>query len=449
MSSLWTEEFFPKNFEEFIGNSEIVENTIKWAKSWESGAPQKPLLLFGAPGTGKTCLAYLIARHFKWSVFEMNSSDSRDKDSIEKTASAAAMNSSLSGERRLVLFDEIDCILSDDRGGAVAILAVLKEAKNPVILTANDLYSDKKLAPLREYCEKGEFKKINYLSIAKRLRELLSIKGVEFDEEAVKELAKNSGGDFRAALLDSQSLALSGKIGKKDIELFSGRERDEKIFSVLSKIFFGKTSDEIRKAVFYSDVNQDLLVRWVEENIPRQFRGQDIANAFNSLSRADVFSGRIMRRQNYGFMKYTGDLSTLGVNSAKTLSSHSFTPFMFPTLLSKLSRSSAERETRKSASLKIGRKTHASVRKTSVESMPFLSLILQDREKAALFFAEFDFSAQEAGFLLSAKHDSKKVENMLAESGKIKAERLLEKNKKTHTIKESELDFSANQTKLF
>lgn len=447
MSKLWAEEFFPKSFDEFIGNSEIVEQAIKWGNAWENGEPQKPLLLFGAPGTGKTCLAYLIANHFKWSVFEMNSSDSRDKESIEKTAFAAAMNSSLSGERRLVLFDEVDGVLSDDRGGSGAILSVLKEAKNPIILTANDLYSDKKLAPLREYCEKGEFKKINYLSIAKRLRELLSIKRVQFDEEAVKELAKNSGGDFRAALLDCQSLALSGKIEKSDLELFSTREREEKIFAVLSKVFFGKTSDEIRKAVFYSDTNQDLLLRWVEENIPRQFRGDDIAHAFSHLSRADVFSGRIMRRQNYGFMKYTGDLATIGVNSSKTTSVHSFTPFTFPTLLSKLSRSSAERETRKSASLKIGKKTHASIRKTNVESMPFLSVILQGKEKAALFFAEFDFSPQEAGFLVLAKPDSKKVESLLAEAEKIKSERLVSKNKKTP--KTETLDLSANQTKLF
>jgi len=69
-----------------------------------------------------------------------------------------------------------------------------KRSKQSVILTANDVYAEKSLAPLRTAAELLEFRKINYLSIAKRLRTICSLEGIEFDEEAVKELARNCGG---------------------------------------------------------------------------------------------------------------------------------------------------------------------------------------------------------------------------------------------------------------
>ena len=47
MSEIWTNKFFPKNTDEFIGNFEIVKEVEIWAKNWTEGKIQKPLLLFG------------------------------------------------------------------------------------------------------------------------------------------------------------------------------------------------------------------------------------------------------------------------------------------------------------------------------------------------------------------------------------------------------------------
>ena len=207
MTDLFTDKYFPKNFGEFIGNTEIVDDTIKWAENWQNNVPQKPLLLFGAPGLGKTALALLVAKQFGWQLFEMNSSDLRNKDNIERIAGSATNNASLFGNKRLILIDEIDSLQSIDRGGAAAIATIVKNSNNPVILTANEIYSDKKLLPLRTITQLKEFKKINYLSIAKRLREICDLEKISFDAEAIKELAKNSGGDFRSALLDLQNIS--------------------------------------------------------------------------------------------------------------------------------------------------------------------------------------------------------------------------------------------------
>src|SRR3989344_6603938 len=145
---LWTETFSPKSTEEFIGNSEIVASAMQWADAWGKGKTQKPLLLWGQSGAGKTCLAMLLAKLNGWDLFELNASDFRSKEIIERLAGAAAMNASFSGNKRLVLFDEVDGLQAQDRGGAGAITQLLKESQNPVILTANDIYGDQKLAPI-------------------------------------------------------------------------------------------------------------------------------------------------------------------------------------------------------------------------------------------------------------------------------------------------------------
>ena len=79
---------------------------------------------------------------------------------------------------------------------------------------------------------------------------------MEFDPEAVKELAKNSGGDYRSALLDTQSLAPTITI-ETVAELFP-RMKKEKIFSVMAKIFKGHDMRGIQQMVNNSEVSSDF-----------------------------------------------------------------------------------------------------------------------------------------------------------------------------------------------
>ncbi|MEI7961035.1 MAG: replication factor C large subunit [archaeon] len=423
-SELLVDKYFPKSFEEFMGNVEIVDRARAWASSWNSNVPQKPLFFYGAPGVGKTALAHLIAKEFGWSIFEMNASDLRDKESIQKIAGAATANSSLFGGKRLILLDEVDGLQSRDRGGASAIAGILKEANNPVILTANDIYADKNLAPLRTAAELCDFKKINYLSIARRLREICALEGIAFEDDAVKELAKNCSGDLRSALLDVQSLA--PKIILSEVKELSYRERKEKIFPVMSHIFKGKSLAEVRSAVDASDVSLDTLALWVEENIPRQYDAIDTARAFDIFSRADIFNGRIRVRQHWGFLKYSIVLSTAGVALSRTKDYHSFIPMAFPSILSSLSASSSKRELRKSIATKIGEKMHSS-RNDSIKDLPFLTMLFEDEKYAKSLVWLFNLEEKEVAFLLGKKPDNKGVEALVQGAKLLKKEIVLQK----------------------
>ncbi|MBI5553331.1 MAG: replication factor C large subunit [Candidatus Diapherotrites archaeon] len=410
---LWTEKYFPVSWEGFVGNSEIVEKVRSWAQEWANGKPQPPLMLWGATGAGKTALAYLAAKLMDWDVLELNASDLRSADEIERLAGHAGVNATLWGRMRLILLDEADELQGTDRGGMGAILSVLSSSKFPLLLTANDIYADKKLAPLREKCLCLEFKKINYLSLAVRLREILAQEKIPFDEEAVKLLARNSSGDFRGALLDLQSLASAGNISLAAVESVGSRERQQNVFNVMKEVFHGKTLQQVREARLSSSLDSDMLSAWVEENIPRQIVGEsERAEAFAWLSRSDMFRGRIFRRQEYGFLRYSEELGTSAIALSNRHPVKGFVPFQFPLILSALSRSMGKRHLRSGLAQKIGEKTHASVRRVLSADLPYWQFMAQEG-RAADFVRGMDLSEGELAFLLETEASSVKVKKIM------------------------------------
>jgi replication factor C large subunit len=437
-AQLFTEKFFPVHFGEFIGNAGIAQRVQDWGAAWCNGKKQKPLLFYGSPGTGKTCLALLTAKFFGWQLFELNASDFRSKEIIEKNVGAAVQNASFFGKQRLVLLDEADGLQAQDRGGAGAITKILREASNPVILTANDIYGNQKIAPIRAECELLEFNKINYLSIAKRLREICEIEKIPFEEEAVKELAKACAGDFRSALLDIQALSAEG-IDKKTITSLGFRPRQENVFKIIEKIFKAKTIAEAREARFKSEISEDLLGKWIEENIPRHFtQSIDIANAFNMLSRSDIFEGRIMNRQHYGFKKYSSELMAAGVALSRANDYHGWVQYQFPGILKKLSANKGTRALKKSIGEKTGKQTHSGSKEFVSNDLVFFKIFFEKNPEN--FSATFDFDEKEIAFLLNTKPETKKVQKIFEKALEIKKQEFALRRKPLQALEEKELE---------
>ena len=120
----------------------------------------------------------------------------------------------------------------------------------------------------------------------------------------------------------------------------------------------------------------DIFMKWVDENIPREYtKKQDLANAFEALSRADFYNGGIYRRQNWSLMKFQIHMMTAGVSLAKEEPYHGFTPYQFPTFIRKLSATKGKRAAKKSAAKKIGKRIHSSPHEVLTEHWPFLQLL--------------------------------------------------------------------------
>ncbi|HLD76138.1 MAG TPA: AAA family ATPase, partial [Candidatus Norongarragalinales archaeon] len=273
MGQLWTDKYAPKNLGQIVGNSEALAKIKSWALDWQRGKKLAPLMLYGPPGVGKTATVRALAEEMGWALVETNASDLRDGQTMKKLLGAASGASTLYGGIRLVLIDEVDAAL--DRGQVPELNKVLTEALQPILLTANDLW-EPKITPLRALCTKIEFKKVSKAEVRKRLEAVLLAENCSHD---LAPYLDNAQGDVRAALLDLQA----GVPGL--------RERQINVFEGIRRVFKAKTFKESLSAQDDSAVDLDLFLRWIEENIPAEYESaEEVADAFDKMSRADVFS---------------------------------------------------------------------------------------------------------------------------------------------------------------
>ena len=384
----WTVKHKPKSATEIVGNPSALKTLRDWLQSWDKGTPKKrAAFLYGSPGVGKTVTVEALAHDLHMELVEKNASDYRTEDAINRFAGLASQYSPLFGGKRIVLLDELDGLMGNaDKGGVKATTNIIKTARCPVVLIANNAY-DTRFRTLRSYCLLIDFKKPISNSITKRLQNICEREGIQADENTLKFLAQRSGGDVRSAVNDLQALAQGKKrLTYDDVSWLAYRDRQESIFSVLKMIFYGRTSSGAKQAVDMADVDIDMLFEWIYENVPAHFTdSHDLVQAMDALAMADVYRGRIRTSQNWSFIRYVIDYMTAGVAMARQNSQvQGWIPYKFPSRIMALSRTKAKRALRKNIGLKIKRKFHISAARAPTEVLPYLRIIFKnDVHKAA------------------------------------------------------------------
>jgi len=63
----------------------------------------------------------------------------------------------------------------------------------------------------------------------------------------------------------------------------------------------------------------DEIILWVEENIPLEYQGEELARAYELLSRTDLFKGRIYKQQYWRFLVYENIFLSYGISSCKKI----------------------------------------------------------------------------------------------------------------------------------
>lgn len=383
----------PSSISALVGNPSAFLAAREWAKLWQAGKKQEPLLVYGPTGTGKTALAHAIASEFGWEIFEFNASELRDEEAVERLLANATASSSLTGARRLILIDDADSLSgSADRGGAAAIARALASSRQPAIVTALSLY-DKKLQTIRAHCAPLELRRVQSTTIAGLLKKIAASKKIPLRPEEIEKIAQSASGDVRAALNDLQ--------GRNTTAL---RDSEKNVFEVVRAILKSQKYSESRAAAFASETEHDTLKLWIAQNIPAEYeKPYDIAEAYNALSRADVFDGRISRAQYWGYLRYSGDLMSSGVALAKTEPYRKYTQYSYPDYIREMGASKSARATRKSALSKIAACCHCSLAQAS-SYLPLLELLA--KEDAQEVAKEFGFEEDETEFV--AKKGSKK-----------------------------------------
>lgn len=356
---------------------------------------EKAIVLYGPTGTGKTSLVYALAAENKAEILELNASDLRNKEEIDKIVKQASQQASLFSPsfsikgKKVILVDEVDGLTADDRGGLPELINLIEDSSFPIIITANDIW-DKKFSDLRKRAEMLEFKEINYMTIFEILKSICTRENCSFPDDLLKNIAIKSRGDVRAAINDLQTISL-----ETSIEGIDERDKEEKIFNVLRNVF--KQLPTWETLMMYEKLNMPLdeVFLWLEENIPFEYKGKELYKAFDALSKADVFRGRIHRQQHWRFLIYENFLLSAGVSASKKEIKRGFISYQRPSRILKIWMINQKTIQKKSIAAKYALFSHIS-KERAMQDFPLIKMIIKDKPET---LRKLDLSEEEKEFL--------------------------------------------------
>ena len=400
----WAEKYRPRRLADLVGNAPAVRAMADWARSWSPG--KKPLLLNGRPGTGKTSAAHALAHDLGWELLEMNASDQRTREVIERVAGVAGVTASLSGAtRRLIVFDEADNLHGTaDRGGAREILRVIQSSRQPIILIANDSYAIP--AEIRARCEPVLFRAIQARQMVPRLRFICAAESLACSEAALTRIGTLSGGDLRAAINMLQGAA-GGRVGIREEDIASSPKDDRlSIFDLVLSLFRGREDAALLAGARAADEPPDTVLQWVEGNLALLPDSGSRALAYRWVSRADEYLGLTFRRQNYSLWRYATALMLLGPSLAaggRGIQAR----LMPPARWRRIAGHRRQRAVRESLLRKIGERAHVPQEVLREDHLTLFSLLIESDPVAHA--RDLALDAEELTLLI---HDRKKAEEV-------------------------------------
>ncbi len=367
---LWTESHRPGSVKDMAGQKKAVDDVRAFLSSWKQGTG---LIIHGPTGTGKTILVEMLAKERGDFLVQLDASEKLTGKNIEDMLSVASKQRTLFHKGKLILLDEVDCLSGrSDRGASGGIVKIISESKFPVVICVNDI-KEPKLKPIKKVCKAVRFDKVERQDMISFMKKVAKAEGLDVTDDVLLNLARWSDGDMRSALLDMQMLSLGGKNVDEEKFLSLGfRERKKGMEDVIMGLMRTPSLKANRMAMWNADADSDDLFLWFESNL---FRTTDdpefIADAYDKLSRADIFRGIVSRQQNWRFKAYMSDI-VAGVASLRKGDFIKPAQIRTPDRIIMLSQARFRNAGIEPVVAKIGKKYHCSLKAARSEYLPYL-----------------------------------------------------------------------------
>jgi replication factor C small subunit len=264
-SEIWTEKYRPSEFEQVVGQEEIV----KRVKSLTSSLNIPHLLFAGPAGTGKSTLALIIVKklygnNWRENYLELNASDERGIAIVREKVKNFARTKSLGNVPFKVIFlDEADALTQEAQQ---ALRRTMENYTNTCRFILSCNYSSKIIDPIQSRCAIFRFKLLEKQAIEKRINVIVTNEQLSINKEALDTIHEGSEGDCRRAINLLQATAsISPNITNELISTIISNARPKDIRVVLD---YALTGD-------FLNAKEKLLDVMLKESIS----GQDVIKA--------------------------------------------------------------------------------------------------------------------------------------------------------------------------
>ena len=315
-SEIWTEKYRPKNFDDIVGQLDIIKRVHSLTNSMNI-----PHMLFAGPaGVGKSTLALIVVRElfgerWKESYLKLNASDERGIDVIRQKVKDFARTKAISSVPFKVIFlDEADA-LTNEAQNALRRTMENYTSNCRFILSCN--YSSKIIDTIQSRCAVFRFRLLEKKDIEKIVRRISDREKLRIDDKAVEALFEVSEGDCRRVINLLQTTgSISDMITADLVEILvpSAKPSDikivleyalsgdfikskEKLLDVMLRESISGTDiiKAIQKEIWNLTVEPELKVKLTEKTGEIEFRlveGSDEFIQLESLLASFVMAGR-------------------------------------------------------------------------------------------------------------------------------------------------------------
>ncbi len=319
-STIWTEKYRPKKFEEVVGQDDIVKKVQNLTK-----AMNIPHILFAGPaGTGKSTLALIVVKelfgsHWKENYLELNASDERGIDVVRQKVKDFARTKALGNVPFKVIFlDEADALTKEAQQ---ALRRTMENFTSTCRFVMSCNYSSKIIDPIQSRCVIFRFKLLGKKDVEKRIRIIAEREKLQIDDKTIETLYEVSEGDCRRVINLLQACSSISPVISKELlsTLISGAEpaeikivleyalsgdflkAKEKLLDVMLKESVSGTDiiKSIQKEIWNLQIDDELKVRLTEKTGEIEFRmveGSDEFIQLEALLASLVLAGKGITR---------------------------------------------------------------------------------------------------------------------------------------------------------